>query len=492
MTNDGYDEIFASHGSHTDLKKSTFSGVAYSVLGSFTQMLVTFVSLAILARLLSKADYGIVAMAMPVIVFLSMFADLGLGTPAIQKKDLTHQQASTLFWVGLAFASTLFVLCGLTRFAIADFYHEPRVANVFLALSFGLVISALQSQHSALPSWGTEMNGLMNFGLHVTLFGFLSFLSGDMDKVILGRTNGAVELGLYIIAFRLFMMPVQTVVRAFGNVMLPAMSRLQEDAALEQKYYITMIGLLAYFMGPPIITIAILSKSVLVSIIGAKWQAAAPILSVLSIIAFIQIFYISITWIHLAGGNAYRNMKWALIATPVFLTAFLIGARWGGFGVASLYTLANLILVIPAFAYALKGGSMSGRAIFTQAALPALLSALVTAAIIGLYKQLLVPALFPLSALVFGALICLLTMALFSWVYFGKEQLHEHYRSIVAMINSVSYPLFLRLQLSAGVKAPSTHQTIGNNRKRTLIIAGVKTSYQHGRFPGGLSGWPPR
>jgi O-antigen/teichoic acid export membrane protein len=48
------------------------------------RLFVQFFSIPVLARLLAPADYGLAAMAMPVILLLMMIADAGLGSSLVR------------------------------------------------------------------------------------------------------------------------------------------------------------------------------------------------------------------------------------------------------------------------------------------------------------------------------------------------------------------------------------------------------------------------
>ena len=76
---------------------------------------ISFVTIAIVARLLSPRDYGLVAMVVSVTAFFTVFSDLGLSWVTVQRPDITKQQLSTLFWVNVAFG----VLLGLITVALA-------------------------------------------------------------------------------------------------------------------------------------------------------------------------------------------------------------------------------------------------------------------------------------------------------------------------------------------------------------------------------------
>ena len=95
------------------------SGAAVMITGKIANFAVAFVSLAIVARILSPADYGLVAMVASATAFFSIFSDFGLSLVTVQRPHLSAQQLSTLFWINVGFG----LLLGL-------------LASLFLALGF--------------------------------------------------------------------------------------------------------------------------------------------------------------------------------------------------------------------------------------------------------------------------------------------------------------------------------------------------------------------
>ena len=76
-----------------DLKGRTVRGSAVNMASQFISMAMQVVSLAILARLLMPADYGLLAMAATATAFAGIFTNLGLTTPTIQRATISHEQA---------------------------------------------------------------------------------------------------------------------------------------------------------------------------------------------------------------------------------------------------------------------------------------------------------------------------------------------------------------------------------------------------------------
>src|SRR5690606_28139022 len=74
--------------------------------------------------------------------FLTILKDFGIGAALIQKKNVTDEEYSTVFWLntglGLVFTAATFFAAG----PISDFYHEPLVKPIAQAMSFIFLINS--------------------------------------------------------------------------------------------------------------------------------------------------------------------------------------------------------------------------------------------------------------------------------------------------------------------------------------------------------------
>ncbi len=107
-------------------------------------------STIVLARLLTPTDFGLVAMVTAVTVIASGFADLGLTEATIQRKDITHRQVSTLFWINVGMGLFLTLLTAAMAPLLAKFYREPKLFGITLVASVSFLIGGLRGQHNAL------------------------------------------------------------------------------------------------------------------------------------------------------------------------------------------------------------------------------------------------------------------------------------------------------------------------------------------------------
>src|SRR5271154_4275483 len=104
----------------------------------------------VLARLLGPKDFGLVGMVTAFTGVLTLFRDFGLSSAAIQRKNVTDAQLSSLFWINIFVGILLGLLTVAGAPTIAAFYHEPRLFMVTVVLASGFLFNAAGVQHSAL------------------------------------------------------------------------------------------------------------------------------------------------------------------------------------------------------------------------------------------------------------------------------------------------------------------------------------------------------
>ena len=356
----------------------------------------------ILARLLVPSDFGIVGMVSAITGLLGSFGDLGLSSATIQREEITHEQVSTLFWINVAFSLLISAAVAALAPAIAWFYHEPRLVAITLALSGAFLFGGLTAQHYALltrqmrfgamalvvtlpllvcniagiwfaklgygywslvimslvlavgtalttwiaagwiPGWprrGCGIRSMLAFGGNLTGFNLLNYLTRNGDNILIGRFLGAGALGIYSKAYGLLMLPVQQINAPVNGVVLPALSRLQNQPEQYRRYFLRAVEGLA-FVGMPIIAFAFAdARPIVLIFLGSKWLTAVGIFRLLAPAALVGTINLAPVWIFTTLGRADRQLRWAVITSPLILVGFLIGLHWGAAGVAASFSI---------------------------------------------------------------------------------------------------------------------------------------------------------
>src|SRR5690242_21129827 len=108
-----------------DLRGRSVRGGVVTLCCQGMKVILQLVTAAILGRMLTPADFGLVAMVGAMLGFFGLFRDFGLGAVAVQRDDLTQSQVSTLFWINVTVGVAILVAIAAIAAFVAGFYNEP-------------------------------------------------------------------------------------------------------------------------------------------------------------------------------------------------------------------------------------------------------------------------------------------------------------------------------------------------------------------------------
>ena len=361
------------------------------------QFLIQSVATVVLARLLTPADFGLVAMVSTVTGLGQAFADLGLSEATIQRKEISHDQVSALFWINVMIGLGLALITVAFAPVLARFYRDSRLVNITLLVSLTFLIGGLRVQPDAilkrqmrfsslairdvasylvavpvaimmalrgagywalvalplilnltamtlswlmvkwrpgLPRRGAQVGSMIAFGGNVAASYFVINISRSADNILIGRYTGVGPLGLYSRAYNLLMLPVRQLSGPAGSVAIPAFSRTQDEPERFARYYLRTMNLILWISAPVFGFLFVAAQPVIVLVLGNQWREAAPVFQILAISALGQLLLDSTTWLFVSRGQSQQLLKILLIISPVIVAGYVIGLPFGIKGVA--------------------------------------------------------------------------------------------------------------------------------------------------------------
>lgn len=132
------------------LKEQAASGVKWTGAATAITTGVQLCQVAVLARLLSPSDFGLVGMLLVIVGFAQAFADMGISNAIIYRQDATRQQLSSLYWLNLIAGIAVFFLVWASTPLIVRFYREPRLANLVFWVALTFLITPVGQQFQIL------------------------------------------------------------------------------------------------------------------------------------------------------------------------------------------------------------------------------------------------------------------------------------------------------------------------------------------------------
>jgi O-antigen/teichoic acid export membrane protein len=367
---------------------------------------VRLVVAVLLARLLTRHEYGIAGMVLVFMSFVLIFADIGLGNALVQRRTLTEDDYCTAFWTSAA-TGTFFTLAAVALSGpIASFFHEPAIQPMIAVLSLSFVMQGLALTQAAVlvramafralelrwmistfiggavgiafaflgfgawaivalhltstavgtvlvwmySSWRpqlrfsrTSLRALAGFSSNVFGTGLLEQLRGTTDNMLVGRYLGAAALGPYALAYNLVLMPLNRIAFPLGHVLFPVLSRIQNDHRKIVHYWIRSLRLIAVVTLPACVGLVLVGADAVVVVLGEKWQPAIRIVQLLAVVGMLQTLQFLNPFVLQAVDRTSTLLRWSLVTYLVCATAFVIGLHWGVVGVAAAYAVASVV-----------------------------------------------------------------------------------------------------------------------------------------------------
>jgi O-antigen/teichoic acid export membrane protein len=195
------------------LKAQVISSVKWNGASMVVITAIHFVTIAVLARLLSPLDFGLMGMIMVVIGFAQAFGDMGFSNAIIQRQDVPQSHLSSFFWVNVLTGMLLFICIILVRPVAVIYFKQPVLSGYlgiaafsFLIMPFAQIFNTLLKKElrfrtlSKIDIVGTVVYSTVTVGLALAKLGVLSLILGQLVRT-------AFTVGILFFIFRKTWLP---------------------------------------------------------------------------------------------------------------------------------------------------------------------------------------------------------------------------------------------------------------------------------------------
>jgi PST family polysaccharide transporter len=354
----------------------------------------------------------------------SSFMDFGLSEATIQRKDISHDQISNLFWANVAIGLGLTLMTVALGPLLAWLYKEPRLRDITLLLSLTFLIGGLRVQPNALlrrqmrygsiamrdiassavavpcalamawlgagywalvalplvlnstqmvlswlmvhwrpglPRRRTGVRSMIAFGGNISASYLAHNLISSSDGVLIGWYWGAGPLGLYSRAFNLLMLPLRQLFTPAASVTVPAFSRLQGDPERLARYYLRIANVIVWICAPIFGFLFVAAGPLIALVLGRQWGEAVPVFQILTISALGQLFIEMSVWLLVSRGLSGRLLQLLLIIAPILVGSFVIGLPYGIKGVAVAGSVTQVAILPWMLHFTFRGTNLTLR-----------------------------------------------------------------------------------------------------------------------------------
>jgi O-antigen/teichoic acid export membrane protein len=385
-------------------------------LANVARIAVQLALIPVLARIISPEAFGLVALAMPIIIFTSILAEAGLVTGLV-RSDVSPAAESTAFW----FTAAVGVACALAVCLIAGpigwVARQPGLAGILCALSPALLLTCLTITPSArlqrtgnfgafaagellsslagaavalwtaLHGWGAWslvgqqltlagirmasnlrlsrfLPGLQfDYGLlrpvlrlSTPLLGanMLAYLARSLDNLLIGLCIGAKPLGYYATAYQVVLIPEYALGASIRTTTMPAIAQVASDRHAAGSIYFNALRTLSLLATPAVVGCSLEAEPLVRLVLGPAWAPAAPLVAILAPLGLVHCYFQLNTAVLLGFGEARTQLRMSMLTSLCGLVGIVAGFPWGPHGVALGYALGTVFAAGPYFFYVLR------------------------------------------------------------------------------------------------------------------------------------------
>jgi teichuronic acid exporter len=374
------------------------SGLRWSALDTFGSELLGIAFLIVLSRLLSPAEYGLMAMMGVFFALTRMFIDAGLSRALVQRPEITPDDETTVFYANLAMGVVVgLMLCAIAPL-VAAFFNEPRlvvlmqvlalkpVLTSFTPVQQALLIRAMDFRTQAIIGivanllggavtiflawqghgvwalvaqalvWAAAKSGLLwllrpwrprgrfsraslraiwPFSWRLLATSLVDTVFDRLYEIAVGRLFSAIDLGLFTRARQLQVAPTQAVVSIIGRVSFASYARLQDDPERLIAAFRRMQRALACFTAPAMGGLAAVAVPLVVLLLSSAWAAAAPFLACYALIGLCQPLLVQRQTLMTSIGRTDALLRLAIARHALSVAILALTWRHGALAMAA-------------------------------------------------------------------------------------------------------------------------------------------------------------
>lgn len=327
------------------IRKSLTSGILYIAMARYSGIIIAIITGAVLARLLTPAEYGIVALVTVFVSFFNLLSDFGLGPAVVQNQTLTDDDIKSIFLFSILLGFLMAGLFYMSAPVIARFYNKTELVQISRLLSLSILLhtlniipkallqKALKFKQIGILSLGVQifsgiiaiylafagysyfalvyqsiLSGLISLVLFYWLvpvkiqlrvklesikkiirfssfqfmFNVVNYFSRNADNILIGKFLGPAELGYYDKSYRLMMMPVANLTHVISPVLMPVLSKYHHDHEIIYRAYLKVVQILATIGFPLSVFLFFTANEIILIVYGSQWSETIPVFKLLA------------------------------------------------------------------------------------------------------------------------------------------------------------------------------------------------------------------
>ncbi|MCL4385389.1 MAG: lipopolysaccharide biosynthesis protein [Cyanobacteria bacterium] len=340
-----------------------FSGTSWMSTYKVFYRVISFLRIAILARLLSPSQFGLFGIATLVLSFLEILTETGVNIVLVQVKEKVEDFIDSAWVVSIFRGILLFLIVLLSAPFVADFFNTPKALEIIMLISlvplirgfinpsevklqkelkfkyefvfrssiflvdslvaiffiifthsvYGLVLGLLAGAMFELivsfvfikptPKFKFKkhyISDILQRGKWVTSYGVLGYFADQGDNIAVGKLLGASSLGIYQMIYKISILPLSEIADGVNKVVFPIYVKIADDKERLKKAFLKTTIIVSALAASLGTIIFLFPKEIILIVLGDKWLLGAETLRVLSLYGILHAIGGSISSLFLA------------------------------------------------------------------------------------------------------------------------------------------------------------------------------------------------
>ena len=399
------------------LKKRVLGGIKWVAFANIAQQILSIIGIIVFAKLLSPDDFGTFTIIMVFVGFLAIFSDLGISAALVHFDAPSDELMSSMFYFNLFIGLILTLLLMVFSSTIALFFDNAKleillqiIALNFIVISFSIVQKAILQKdidfkylslinsfslfaglivgitaavnnfgvyslvmqvittsflgtiliwyHSLWkPKWYfslSEIKKIWKYSSNLSLFNIINYFSKNADNFLIGKYLSMSVLGVYSIAYKVMLYPIQNISNILIHVLFPAFATLKEDNERFKKAYLQVIFYIALITFPLMIGLMTVADVFVNVLFEDKWKGLSTLLLILAPVGMLRSIFSTVGIIYMSKGSTNIQLKLGIVNAIVIIIGFIIGLQYGVEGIAISYLASHILMLYPVLSISWK------------------------------------------------------------------------------------------------------------------------------------------
>jgi O-antigen/teichoic acid export membrane protein len=426
------------------IERQTAVALKWTGIAKFGGQVVTWAITLVVLRLLSPADYGLMALVAVVISVLMHISEMGLGSSLVQAPKLGRDELARVNGLVIALNVAMCLLLVAAAPLVALAFHEERLVALIRVASLQFLLSGLATLPQSLVYremrfkwlafvdltsvvsgglttlalawygagvWALVVGSIVQSGVRTGLLlrdGFvrprferagmrhhLQFggivtvgrvvwqLVYQCDVLIAGRYLPQAAVGLYSVSLHVATLPMQKIMGVINQVALPAVAKLQTELPRLRARLLEASRLLTFAGVGLLWGLSSVAPEFVRVVMGSQWHDAAYPLQVICLVVPLRMLNAIFSTSTIGIGRAAVDLRNSAVNVVVLPLAFFIGVQWGVNGLATSWAVAIPVVFAVAFPRISQAIGITLREVLDAVWAPVLSGAVMWGAVVG-------------------------------------------------------------------------------------------------------------